>query len=143
MLQTVVFGVKSDSHVAGDQIDIRRATNRLTFIEIAHLLLLSWFWNMDCQDHAERPQPDILMSFILHGLVLLGCHSQFALYHYSFASYLYSCKINFTTIRCVDSMNAFQCGILLYQCFSNEIVINNDLCQPIVILYKPLSLRIW
>ena len=44
-------------------------------------------------DDTERPQPDNLLSFMLHELVYLGYHSQMALYPYSFASYSYSCKI--------------------------------------------------
>ena len=33
------------------------------------------------------------LSFVLHELVFLGCHSQFASYPYTFASDSYSCKI--------------------------------------------------
>ena len=38
------------------------------------------------------PQPGNQLSFMLHELVFLGCHSQFASYPYTFASYSYSCK---------------------------------------------------
>ena len=33
------------------------------------------------------------LSFMLHELVFLGCHSQFASYPYTLALYSYSCKI--------------------------------------------------
>ena len=48
---------------------------------------------MYCLDYAEIPQPGNQLSFMLHELVLLEYHSQFASYPYSFASYSYSCKI--------------------------------------------------
>ena len=44
---------------------------------------------MYCLDYAERPQ----LSLMLHELVFLECHSQFASYPYTFASYADSCKI--------------------------------------------------
>ena len=46
---------------------------------------------MYCLDYAERPGNQL--SFMLHELVFLGCHSQFTSYPYTFASYLHSCKI--------------------------------------------------
>ena len=42
---------------------------------------------------AEIPQASNQLSFMLHKLVFLGCHLQFTSYPYTFASYLYSCKI--------------------------------------------------
>ena len=39
------------------------------------------------------PQPDKQLSFMLHELVFLGCHLQFASYPYMSASYSYSCEI--------------------------------------------------
>ena len=45
------------------------------------------------QTDAEIYQPGNQLSFMLHELVFLGCHSQFASYPYTFASYSYSCKI--------------------------------------------------
>ena len=48
---------------------------------------------MYCLDYAERPHPGNQLSFMLHELVFLGCHTQFASYPYTFASYLHSCKI--------------------------------------------------
>ena len=44
-------------------------------------------------DYTERPQPDNLLSFMLHELVFFGYHSQITSYPYSFALYSYSCKI--------------------------------------------------
>ena len=41
---------------------------------------------MYCLDYAKRPQPDNQLSFMLHKLVFLGYHSQFA-------PHSYSCKI--------------------------------------------------
>ena len=38
-------------------------------------------------------QPGNQLSFMLHELVFLACHSQIALYPYTFASYSYGCKI--------------------------------------------------
>ena len=37
---------------------------------------------MYCLHYAEGPQPDNLLSFMLHELVFLGYHSSFALYKY-------------------------------------------------------------
>ena len=48
---------------------------------------------MYCLDYAERPRPGNQLSFMLHELVFLECHSQFSSYPYTFASYLHSCKI--------------------------------------------------
>ena len=45
------------------------------------------------QTDAEIPQPGNQLSFMLHELAFLRCHSQFALYLYTFASYSHSCKI--------------------------------------------------
>ena len=48
---------------------------------------------MYCFDNAERPHPCSQLSFMLDELVFLGCHSQFASYLYTFASYSHSRKI--------------------------------------------------
>ena len=48
---------------------------------------------MYCLDYAKIPHPGDQLSFMLHKLVFLGCHLQFALYRYMFALYLHSCKI--------------------------------------------------
>ena len=47
---------------------------------------------MYCLDYAERPHPGNQLSFMLHELVLLGCHSQFVSYPYTFALYSHCCK---------------------------------------------------
>ena len=49
--------------------------------------------NMYSLDDAERPHPGNQLSFMLHELVFLWCHSQFASYPYTLASYLHNCKI--------------------------------------------------
>ena len=48
---------------------------------------------MHCLDDAETPHPSNQLSFMLHELVFFGCHLQFALYPYTFASYSDSCTI--------------------------------------------------
>ena len=48
---------------------------------------------MYCLDYAERPDTGNQLSFMLHNMVFLECHSQIASYPYMFASYLHSCKI--------------------------------------------------
>ena len=45
------------------------------------------------QTDTEISQPGNQLSFMLHELVFLGFHSQFASYPYTFVSYSYSCKI--------------------------------------------------
>ena len=97
---------------------------------------------MYCLDHAERPQPDNLLSFILYGLVFLEYHLQFFLHPCSFASYFYSCKIlqPYDAVRMHS--DTVQC-ILLYQCFSNENSHKNITApQQIVVLYLLLPHRI-
>ena len=48
---------------------------------------------MCCADYAERSHPCNQLYFMLHELVLLWYHSQFASYPYLFVSDSYSCKI--------------------------------------------------
>ena len=43
--------------------------------------------------YVQRPQPDNLLSFMLHELIFLENHLQFASYPYTFPSYSYSCRI--------------------------------------------------
>ena len=72
---------------------------------------------MYCSDNAERLRLDDLLSFMLHALVFLGYHSQFASYPYPFPSYSYSCKILQPYVATTD---AFQCGIILHWRSPNE-----------------------
>ena len=72
-------------------------------------------------------------GFMLHELVFLGCHSQFASYPYTFASY--SHVIKFYNFMLRISTDKFQCNIFLYRCFSNATR------QQVVVLYKQLSVR--
>ena len=44
-------------------------------------------------DYAEKPHSGNQLSFMLHELVFLGCHSQFASYPYTFASHSHICNI--------------------------------------------------
>ena len=48
---------------------------------------------MCCLDYAERSHPGNQLSFMLHELVFLGCHLQFASYLYMFALYWHSYKL--------------------------------------------------
>ena len=48
---------------------------------------------MYCLDYVERPHPGNQLSFMLHELVFLGCHSKLASYPYTFTSHSHSCKI--------------------------------------------------
>ena len=48
---------------------------------------------MYCFDYPERHHPGNQLSFMLHKLMFLGCHLEFASYPYTFASYSHSCKI--------------------------------------------------
>ena len=48
---------------------------------------------MCCLEYTERPDPGDQLSFMLNKLVLLGYHSQFVSYPYTFSSYSHSSKI--------------------------------------------------
>ena len=65
---------------------------------------------------------------MLHELVFLGCHSQFALYPYTFASYSYSCKIlqPYVAVTVRMHSNAVLCftGALLIKTVI-KIIVNN------------------
>ena len=81
---------KADSHVAVYRYECY----------IGSTVLSSWKQNISCYyfnfktcADAEIPLPDNQLSFMLHELVFLVCHLQFALYPYTFASYSYGCKI--------------------------------------------------
>ena len=86
-------GVKADSHVAvyRHEYDVRA------------MVLSSENHNISCcyfdfktytvQTDAKIPQPGNKLSFMLHEVVFLGCHSQFASHLYRFTSYSYSHKI--------------------------------------------------
>ena len=95
---------------------------------------------MNGLDYAERPQPGSQLSFMLHELVFLGCHSQFASYPYSFASYSYSCKILQPYVAATVKMHsdAIFCSIGASRM---ETFIKINARQQIVVLYKQLSVR--
>ena len=71
--------------------------------DVRSMVLSSYKHNISCyysdcktctaQTDAEIPQPGNQLFFMLHELVFLEFHSQFASYPYAFASYSYSCKI--------------------------------------------------
>ena len=87
------------------QIQLRCPIDGLIFINTEYLLLLCLFWNMYCLDYDERPHPDDLLSFMLHELVFLG-YLSFALCFVKFYNH---------TLQPL-----YECGIVLYGCFSNE-----------------------
>ena len=96
---------------------------------------------MYCLGNAERLRLDNLLSFMLHELVFLGCHSHFASYPQSFASYSYSCKIPqpyvAATVRMRSDAVLFSTGAPLM-----KTVTKNNCQQLMVVLHKPLSLQI-
>ena len=67
---------------------------------------------MHCLDYAERPHPGNQLSFMLHELVFLGYHSQFASYTYT-SQRIRIVKFYNYTLR-------LRGNIFLYRCFSNE-----------------------
>ena len=68
---------------------------------------------------------------MLHELVLLGCHSQFASYPYTFASYSHSCKILqpyvASTVRMHSDATFFSIGASLMKTFiKNQCLLTNS-----------------
>ena len=78
--------VKADSHVLWRQHPI----SGVIFIKTEYFHFD--FKTCTVQTDAQIPHPRNQLSFMLHELVFLGCHLQFASYPYTFASYSYSCK---------------------------------------------------
>ena len=71
----------------------------VTILILKHVLFLKL-------DDTERPQPDNLLSFMLHELVVfLGYHSQIVSYPYVYSLALHSVQL---------------WSFLLYRCFLNE-----------------------
>ena len=77
---------------------------------------------MYCLDYAEGPHHINQLNFMLHELVFLECHSQFASYPYTSVRYSHTCKILQSYVVATVRMHF---DIFLCRCFSNENIHKN------------------